>query len=107
MINHSVSYPALNLPRLTGGVGIRTGTTLWGTAVAMGLVADSFWMWVLYLTCAALLHMGMVWMFRKDHHLFEAYSLYLLSADKYEAGMSVQADGFQPRPNGYGKKIPC
>lgn len=101
----STSYGAFHRPRLVAGVGLRTGTVIWLSAVLPAISATSILVMVLIGCVAGLIHFAIAWAFSKDHKLFEAYASYVQFEDKYDAGLSTAQNQMFPRPKGYGKEI--
>lgn len=103
----SISYGAFHRPRLAAGVGMKTGTMIWGGALFVGSVLDSPVGFTLMAVIAGSLHLAIAWAFAKDHKLFEAYAMYVQIEDVYDAGISVKQNSISPRPKGFGKDIQC
>jgi hypothetical protein len=105
----SHSYRAFHLPRLTAGVGLKTGANIWSTALGLTVVADSYILGILFILIAATTHLALAWFFKKDHKLFESYAVHMEAKDKYDAGCVNGAKGFanMTRTKGYGKGLSC
>ena len=98
-------YPALRKPRLKAGVGAKTATMIWLAGVIILLILGVPW-GLLGLALGAMAHLGLRWLYEKDHRILSVYSTHAVVPNTLHAGSPSHGTSSVSRPRGYAQNLP-
>lgn len=98
-------YPALRKPRLKAGVGAKTATMIWLSAVIVLLLLGFPWGF-LGIPLGAALHLGLRWMYDKDPRILDVYATHAIVPNTLHAGFPSHGESATSRPKGFAQSMP-